>query len=503
MKNIYKYIGILVLSLCVSSGLFGQQKGIIKGGLNLDDFPEVSFVYHTNSPDQLDDSDFSSLKESGESRKFTVNRLSNTNVDQPQNILILWEDMASNGTAQFEFTRKTLLGFFNNVYTKSQDCFAISTFNRRTNTASASKCITNGFTNDKRKLINAIDNYECSKREYKDFPNCSDLYTAIREGLELLAPLKNTKAIIVFTAGHPMTTSGSDSEAQVLLKAQQLHIPVYIFQYYKRSGIATESEGFAKSTYGYFKSYEDASAAEGGLTHLYSEINKRYQGHDYKITFTSGAKRNDDMRVVALSVNGVEVQEQLFPPAHTFKTFAEEYLWALIAAVVVLIGLIIGIILFIRKTNKNAKANKATIEELEQKRLKDIEAAKQQQIQQENQRKAAEELAKKQQEQKRLQDLMQIKNVYPRLKCSIGSDFIVYEISKPTTVIGREDDCDVVLNSAKVSRYHARIEFNGSGFEVIDTQSTNKVNLNGMNVDRAVLKSGDRIILGDVIVTFI
>jgi pSer/pThr/pTyr-binding forkhead associated (FHA) protein len=59
------------------------------------------------------------------------------------------------------------------------------------------------------------------------------------------------------------------------------------------------------------------------------------------------------------------------------------------------------------------------------------------------------------------------------------------------------------LNSAKVSRYHARIEFNGSGFEVIDTQSTNKVNLNGMNVDRAVLKSGDRIILGDVIVTFI
>ena len=115
MKNIYKYIGILVLSLCVSSCLFGQQKGIIKGGLNLDNFPEVSFVYHTNSPDQLDDSDFSSLKESGESRTFTVNRLSNTNVDQPQNILILWEDMASNGTAQFEFTRKTLLGFFNNV----------------------------------------------------------------------------------------------------------------------------------------------------------------------------------------------------------------------------------------------------------------------------------------------------------------------------------------------------------------------------------------------------
>lgn len=39
--------------------------------------------------------------------------------------------------------------------------------------------------------------------------------------------------------------------------------------------------------------------------------------------------------------------------------------------------------------------------------------------------------------------------------------------------VGRGDDCDIVLNDPQASRQHARIEFDGSNYRVIDLESTN------------------------------
>ena len=498
----YRNVGVILLFLCNSFNLLGQQIGKIENGFNTDNFPDVSFVYHSYDPSVLEKSDIWYLKESGSNRDFSFEKLPNRIVNQPQNILILWEDMAQNGFGQYDFTKKTLLGFFNSLDISTQDCFAISTFNRRTNTNPASKSITDGFSNDRYQLIQSIEDYQCSSQYYQDFPNRSDMYTAIREGLEQLAPLKNTKAIIVFTSGYSMKNSGADSEVQVLLKAQQLHIPIYIFQYYYRSGVAPEAEGFAKSTFGGFYSHKDAHAAETALINLYSKINTRYQGHNYKITFTSNAKRNDDVRMVNLSVKGVEIQEQLFPPTHTFKTFAKEYPWVFVLAIIVLAGIVTGVVLFVRKTKQDTQANRETIKQLEEQRIRDVEEARQQQIARDQ--KAKEEIIRKQKEEEenRLRNLMAVKNVYPRLKCNIDSNIFTYEISKPITTLGRENS-DVILPNHKVSRKHAKIVFNGSCFEIIDDGSTNGVWVNGQKVSQTTLRSGDTIILGDVVVTFI
>ena len=498
----YWNVGIILLFLCNSFNLLGQQTGKIENGFNTDNFPNVSFVYHSYDPSVLEKSDIWYLKESGSNRDFSFEKLPNRIVNQPQNILILWEDMAHNGYGQYDFTKKTLLGFFNNTDISTEDRFAISTFNRRTNTNLASKSITNGFSNDRYQLIQSIEDYQRSSQYYQDFPNRSDMYTAIREGLEQLAPLKNTKAIIVFTSGYSMKNSGADSEVQVLLKAQQLHIPVYIFQYYYRSGVAPEAEGFAKSTFGGFYSHKDARTAETALINLYSKINTRYQGHNYKITFTSNAKRNDDVRMVNLSIKGIEIQEQLFPPTHTFKTFAKEYPWVFVLAIIVFAGIVTGVVLFVRKTKQDTQANRETIKQLEEQHIKDVEEARQQQIARDQ--KAKEEIIRKQKEEEenRLRNLMAVKNVYPRLKCNIDSNVFTYEISKPITTLGRENS-DVILPNHKVSRQHAKIVFNGSCFEIVDDNSTNGVWVNGQKVSQTTLRSGDTIILGDVIITFI
>ena len=68
----------------------------------------------------------------------------------------------------------------------------------------------------------------------------------------------------------------------------------------------------------------------------------------------------------------------------------------------------------------------------------------------------------------------------------------------PRTTIGRDPACDLVLNQARVSRYHAEIDQSPGGLFVRDTQSVNGLYLNGRRVERAALVAGDEIRLGDV-----
>ncbi len=489
--------------MILTTNLFAQQTGRIEDGFNVDDYPEVSFIYHSYNPDVLNKSDFWHLKEAGSNRDFTIEELPVVINSLPQTTVILWEDMAHNGYGQFDFTQKVLSGFFNRADIPALDKFAISAFNRRKNTSSALINLTDGFTNNKSQIVSAIQNYKHSTEYYPEYPNRSDMYTAIRESMELLAPLKDTKAIIVFTSGYSMKNSGSDSEAQVLLKAQQLHIPVYIFQYYYRSGVAPESEGFAKSTFGTFNSYMDVATAETALLNLYPQIGKRYQGHDYKVSFTAAANRGTEARMIALSVGGIETQEQLLPPPHTVGSWIAAHPWLMVLFVILLIALGSGIVMFIRKTKKTAAEHRQELANLEQRRIQDKEVAEQHQRDLENRARQEQEGRKRQAEEERLRRLMEVKNIFPRLKCRVGTDTFTYQIDKPKTLVGREQDNDLILSDDKVSRHHAEIIFNGSSFEIIDKRSTNKVIVNGQFVECATLKSGDIIGLGEVVITFI
>ncbi len=500
-----KALKLTLISLILLTGsvnVVAQHIGRIENGFNLESFPEVSFIYHSYNPDILDVSHFWHLKESGINRDFEVEHLSADDSNQPQTTLILWEDMAHNGTGQYNFTKKVLSGFFSKANIPMSDRFALASFNRRKNTTSLLTELTDGFTSDKSQITEAVNNYQRSTEYYKEYPNRSDLYTAIREGLELLAPVKGVKSIIVFTAGYSMKNSGADSESQVLLKAQQLHIPVYIIQYYYKSGVAPESEGFAKSTFGSFNSYMDVATAETDLIKLYPEIAKRYQGHRYEIAFVSEGKRGSESRMINLSVDGQDIQEQLLPPPYTLLTWIKDYPWWFALILVAFVSVVVLAIIFIRKSHAKTLENQKNLEALEQRRLQDKEIAEQRQRDIENKNRKKQDEVEQQAEIDRLSHLMRVKNIYPRLRCQVGSETFMYEIQQPHTSIGRNPDNDIVLNDDKVSRYHAEIVFTGVGFNIIDKGSTNKVILNGQFVKQAPLKSGDIIGLGEVVIIF-
>jgi hypothetical protein len=497
---IITFISLSILLL--SSNLSAQQTGRIENGFNVESFPKVSFIYHSYNPELFNDSNFWYLKEAGTKRDFNVKHLPIGNSSEPQTTLILWEDMAHNGNEQYRFTQKVIVGFFNNADIPEKDKFSVSVFNRRKNEKSALTNITNGFTNDKSQIITAVNNRKHSTEYYTEFPNRSDMYTAIREGLEQLAPFKGVKSIIVFTSGYSMKNSGSDSESQVLLKAQQLHIPVYIFQYYYKSGVAPESEGFAKSTFGTFNSYKNIDTAEADLIALYPEISKRYQGHRYEITFTSKDKRGAEARMINLSVNGEEIQEQLLPPYYTIGAWIKDYPWWFALILLILMAIAVTILIFIRKAHKKTLENQRGLEELEQRRIRDKKDAEIYQRELEKRKHKEQEEHKRKQQEEEAERLMRIKNLYPRLKCEVGSEMFTYMIQTSHTKIGRDADNDVVMKNETVSRHHAEIVFTGGGFDIIDRGSTNKVILNGQFVERASLKSGDVIGLGEAVIIF-
>ena len=64
--------------------------------------------------------------------------------------------------------------------------------------------------------------------------------------------------------------------------------------------------------------------------------------------------------------------------------------------------------------------------------------------------------------------------------------------------VGRATDCDVVVGGySRVSRSHARLDWNGSAYVLSDSNSTNGTLVNGRKISVATLRDGDQIQLGD------
>ena len=80
----------------------------------------------------------------------------------------------------------------------------------------------------------------------------------------------------------------------------------------------------------------------------------------------------------------------------------------------------------------------------------------------------------------------------------------VVDLHSDSTSIGRESDCDIVLNEDGVSRHHARIRRDGDDFVLEDLDSRNGVRINGQRIEKPqTMKSQDRIGISSLILLFV
>ncbi len=77
-----------------------------------------------------------------------------------------------------------------------------------------------------------------------------------------------------------------------------------------------------------------------------------------------------------------------------------------------------------------------------------------------------------------------------------------FDLGKASVSLGRGMTNDIVLNDGRVSRSHARLDCSPTGCTLVDLGSANGTRLNGNRVDRAVIKPGDMLSLGNTQLRF-
>jgi len=89
-----------------------------------------------------------------------------------------------------------------------------------------------------------------------------------------------------------------------------------------------------------------------------------------------------------------------------------------------------------------------------------------------------------------------------RARLRINSGFyegLEWELDRPSTVIGRGRNADLVLNEATISRAHALFGYEGMEAFVQDLGSTNGTLVNGTREHRKPLVHGDELRMGKLV----
>ncbi|CCH74004.1 Oxoglutarate dehydrogenase inhibitor (fragment) [Nostocoides australiense Ben110] len=81
-----------------------------------------------------------------------------------------------------------------------------------------------------------------------------------------------------------------------------------------------------------------------------------------------------------------------------------------------------------------------------------------------------------------------------------------YPLIGPTTVLGRDTGASIILDDANISRRHCEIRVTADGPHLVarikDLGSTNGTWVNGGRADSLLLKTGDRITIGQTALIF-
>ncbi|MCL2040692.1 MAG: FHA domain-containing protein [Bacteroidales bacterium] len=507
-----------LLIVFISFSVYAQQ-GSLRGDIEMQYFPEVSFIWNEYNPEPLHPNQFS-LKENGAEVAF---RCENVLADIPErnkSVLFLWE-YQPNRQDQFAFAAELLYYFFKeDVVSDKTTMFNIAVFNRKQGDEPALKGRLQEFTSDKEVLQTALaqySDYRLGTVSYPNKPDKSDLFLAVKEGLDLIEkePKSNTRAIFVITAGQYVP----DVEMSPIVNQALLNkIPVYTVYYpLSKSDNYSVIAYMSQETYGQFILSDGSSeATRGTLLSRFNDLNRRHYGQDYKITFVSSLKRDGASYPLVLNSKGTDYNIMPYKtPEFSFigwvKDCFRRYLIVSLIVLMVTVALItFGIIFAIRffRRRKNRKAARKQQDErqkaqlsAEQESLKRKLSATQDEFQ--RRQRAAEQEKKQAQEEEqeeRLTQLMHTKNLLPRL-ISVN-DGVIYHIGNATSTLGRGDDNDVVIADPTVSKHHAQIVFNGVCFEIYDLNSSNGIIVNGEYIESAELKSSDVIQLGEVAIKF-
>lgn len=90
----------------------------------------------------------------------------------------------------------------------------------------------------------------------------------------------------------------------------------------------------------------------------------------------------------------------------------------------------------------------------------------------------------------------------PKVKIVSKKTGKAHQFNDFPVVMGRTDDCDLLLGGGGISKKHAIIERQQDGYYITDLNSLNGIAINGKAVQKSIIKNGDEIQLGSARIIF-
>jgi len=187
-----------------------------------------------------------------------------------------------------------------------------------------------------------------------------------------------------------------------------------------------------------------------------------------------------------------------------------------IVGLVCFLGLIVFVIVYVKKNNRKKRELEAQqqehLNELERiqaesdRKLKAQESeiqgirdkASRDQADQEQQKRKAEQEAE---DQVQFQKMLERGNL-PWFEYKVGQDSGSYQIASPRLTVGRDNSSDWVVPHPTVSRKHFELTFKDHVYSIKDLNSSNGLMVNGQSVTSCELRHGDVIQAGELLLTF-
>ncbi|GAB4128907.1 MAG: hypothetical protein OHK0045_07070 [Raineya sp.] len=340
----------------------------------------------------------------------------------------------------------------------------------------------------------------------------ADVHKAIYEAIEYVSKTATTpeKQIVLLTAGVNKSYSPIKIE-DCIEKATQNGVQVFSLVYKTGYTYALDN----------LKKLADKTQAKSQLVGSSKEITDALEDFlkgssqkpslsaTYEISFT--LPKPEDWESISISIDEQSQNLSITPPIQNDKKEKEQetpknsnQMLFLVAGILALAAL--GFFLY--KKQQQIKQEK----EEEQKALKaQLEQQQQQSQQEQEQLQQSKQVFVQEKEENKKQEPQKFdpKKTYigggggtPTLVVSGGGFQQKFLLHKPSMTIGRKEGNDIVIPVETVSSNHAILTNEGGNWFIADNNSTNGIILNGNRIQKHILKQGDKIQLGGVLMSF-
>jgi len=494
-----KKIALISCLLILCFFCFSQTR--IDAKIDTVNYPKnITFIWNEYSLEKRDKSEFI-LVEKEVPIPFDFKCLPKNVENRNKTVLFLWENAPTDRNQNVLF-KNVLINFFEQNANRG-DKFDVVVFDRKTNDRFLTSLNNNLF-------VSPTENLSSVKNHTTKIPcdGLSDVYDAIQRGLNILQKQKDNtiKILVVLAAGKNPSGAGTNSIAEGSISfSKDNKIPVYVI-HHPRLG-PTYIQDIAEKTFGKTISTFNQEEISTVLAEWYNAMAECQAGFDYHFTFNSKYSERDGI----LHINKLKIGNKVVDVQ--FQAPNKENLSLFIGILVLIVALLAVATIFILKIIKKRRIeqdriNKEHEQELafKQTELERIEREgkelKREIANKEEAERRAKEEAKQKAEREELEKKLNARARFPRLIGKCDGIEINFELNCIETTIGRKQENNIVLTPDTVSGRHAKIVFEGNDFEIFDTDSTNHVIVNGIQLQRKKLKNMDIIGLGEVILTY-